>query len=185
MEPGEKDATRANKTVATKAWLQNKAELHSHARYAEEQTFGAQSWKNARHNLDSNYWQANKVFWQTIRCLRAKNLILLDLTKTILSYSALRRASLADGAGGVPRRWQKGHNGQGAESLGSGEKFQHCHKYFLQCSTHVPRGGQVCFLPRAPSNLNAPLRWRKHFKDLKLSHFHTISHTGCTFGEVK
>jgi len=49
-------------------------------------------------------------------------------------------------------------------TAGGAEKSQQCHKYFLQYSkfsferTPVrPRGRQICFLPRAPSNLVTPL----------------------------
>jgi len=31
-----------------------------------------QTWQKFGHKLDSNYWQANKVFWQTIRRPRSK-----------------------------------------------------------------------------------------------------------------
>jgi len=47
---------------------------------------------------------------------------------------------------------------------GDTEKSQQCHKYFLQYSTFASErpqvqtwGRQTCFLPRAPSNLVAPL----------------------------
>jgi len=56
-----------------------------------------QSWENFRHILDSNYWQANQVFWQTTQRFRGKNLTLLDPSKTkMLSYSAMRSTSLTD-----------------------------------------------------------------------------------------
>jgi len=60
---------------------------------------------------------------------------------------------------------------RGAESLrgrrmtaGGAEKFQKCHKHFLQYSTFASErpqvrtwGRQTCLLPRAPSNLVTPL----------------------------
>jgi len=57
-----------------------------------------QSWDKFGHRLGSNYFQANKVFWQTIRSNHAKYLVLLDLSKIkMVPYSVMRRASLADG----------------------------------------------------------------------------------------
>ena len=45
---------------------------------------------------------------------------------------------------------------------------QQCHKYFLKCGKFTSerpqvqtRGGQTCFLPRAPSNLVTPLKMKQ------------------------
>ena len=56
-----------------------------------------QFWANFGLRLNSNYWQAKKVFWQTIRRLNGKKLMNLDLKTKMVSYSAKRRISLADG----------------------------------------------------------------------------------------
>jgi len=74
-----KDAIQAKK-VTYKDWLQNKGELRLHSRYAEERKSltltvkksKTQSRENFRHTLDSNYWQATKMFCQTIWRLHGK-----------------------------------------------------------------------------------------------------------------
>jgi len=52
----------------------------------------------------------------------------------------------------------------GRRLTGGAEKFQHCHKSFLQYSAFPSErlqvrtwGRQTCFLPRAPSHLGTPL----------------------------
>jgi len=70
------DAIRVKK-AAWKSWLQNKTDS-SHSRYAEAQqpaaltaeTSKVPSWENFDIKLDFNRCQANKVFWQAIRCRR-------------------------------------------------------------------------------------------------------------------
>ena len=53
-----------------------------------------QSWENFAHKLDSDYRQANKLFWQ-YGVFAAKELILLGPSKTkMVSYSAMRKTSL-------------------------------------------------------------------------------------------
>jgi len=57
-----------------------------------------QSCEKFKRNLSSNYWQVNKIFWQIIRFLRGKNLILLYLSKPkMVSSSATRGPSFEDG----------------------------------------------------------------------------------------
>jgi len=58
------------KEVDYKAWLHNKAEYSLHLRYAAVRKSAAlkvkktkmHSWDNFGYELDSNYWQVNKVF---------------------------------------------------------------------------------------------------------------------------
>ena len=73
MEP------RAKKD-AFKAWLQNRSSSDLQSRYAEARKAATlavkkskeKSWEEFGRRLDSNYFSANKVFWQTIRRLRGK-----------------------------------------------------------------------------------------------------------------
>ena len=77
------------KIVACHAWLRNKVKSSLHSRYSEEWKSAAplikmskMKWLGCRDRAKSclcltfsqhfNYCQANKVFWQTIRCLRDK-----------------------------------------------------------------------------------------------------------------
>ena len=74
-----KEAIRAKKD-AFKAWLQDRSSSDLQSRYTEERKAATsavkkskeKSWKEFGRRLDSNYFSANKVFWQTIRRLRGK-----------------------------------------------------------------------------------------------------------------
>ena len=74
-----KKAIRAKKD-AFKAWLQDRSSSDLQSRYTEvrKATTPAvkkskeKSWEEFGRRLDSNYFSANKVFWQTIRRLRGK-----------------------------------------------------------------------------------------------------------------
>ena len=76
--------------------------------------------------------------------------------------TSARRSVTREGRGGtIPRA--SNHYG-GVEALWGRQKSQECHKYFIQYSTFAsgrPQvrtwGCQVCFLPRALSNLVTPL----------------------------
>jgi len=108
VETEGEDAIHAKK-VANKAWFHNKADSSLHSRYAEARKSAAltvkkseiQCWENFVYNLDSNHWQASTVFWHTIRRLRGKRphlAVLLDpLTAKMVSYSATKNTSFADG----------------------------------------------------------------------------------------
>ena len=74
-----KEAIRAKKD-AFKALLQNTSSSDSQSRYTEARKVATlavkkskeKSWEKFGRRLDSNYFLANKVFWQTIRRLRGK-----------------------------------------------------------------------------------------------------------------
>ena len=74
-----KEAIRAKKD-AFKAWLQDRSSSHLQSRYNEVRKAATlavkkpkeKSWEEFGRRLDSNYFSANKVFWQTIRRLRGK-----------------------------------------------------------------------------------------------------------------
>jgi len=75
-------------------------------------------------------------------------------------------------------RGERGHNSQSAESLtgrqitvGGAEKTQQYHKHFLTSERPYVRTWerQMCFLPRAPSNLVTPLIYVPTFTQLLLS----------------
>ena len=65
---------------AFKAWLQDRSSSDLQSRYTEAQKAATstvkkskeKSWEEFGRWLDSNYFSANKVFWQTIRRLRGK-----------------------------------------------------------------------------------------------------------------
>ena len=74
-----KEAIRAKKD-AFKAWLQDRSSSDLQSRYTEARKAATsavkkskqKSWEEFGRRLDSNYFSANKVFWQTIRRLRGK-----------------------------------------------------------------------------------------------------------------
>ena len=74
-----KEAIRAKKD-AFKAWLQNRSSSDLQFRYTEARKAATwavkkskeKSWEELGRRLNSNYFSANKVFWQTIRRLRGK-----------------------------------------------------------------------------------------------------------------
>ena len=74
-----KEAIRAKKD-AFKAWQQDRSSSELQSRYTEARKAATlavkksteKSWKEFGRRLDSNYFSANKVFWQTIRRLRGK-----------------------------------------------------------------------------------------------------------------
>ena len=74
-----KEAIRAKKD-AFKAWLQDRSSSDLQSRYTEAQKAATsavkkskeKSWEELGRRLDSNYFSANNVFWQTIRRLRGK-----------------------------------------------------------------------------------------------------------------
>ena len=74
-----KVAIRAKKD-AFKAWLQDRSSSDLQSRYTEARKAATsavkkskkKSWEEFGRWLDSNYFSANKVFWQTIRRLRGK-----------------------------------------------------------------------------------------------------------------
>ena len=74
-----KEAIRAKKD-AFKAWLQDRSSFDLQSRYTEVRKAATsavkkskeKSWEEIGRRLDSNYFSANKVFWQTIRRLRGK-----------------------------------------------------------------------------------------------------------------
>ena len=74
-----KEAIRANKD-AFKALLQNRSSSDLQSRYTEARKAATsivkkskvKSWEEFGRRLDSNYFSANKVFWETIRRLRGK-----------------------------------------------------------------------------------------------------------------
>ena len=63
-----------------KAWLQDRSSSYFLSRYTEARKAATlavkkskeKSWEEFGRRLDSNYFSANKVFWQTIRRLRGK-----------------------------------------------------------------------------------------------------------------
>ena len=73
------EAIRAKKD-AFKAWLQDRSSFDLQSRYTEAWKAATsavkkskeKSWEEFGRRLDSNYFSANKVFWQTIRRLRGK-----------------------------------------------------------------------------------------------------------------
>ena len=75
-----KEAFRAKKD-AFKAWLQDRSSSDLQSRYTEARKAATsavkkskeKSWEEFGRRLDSNYFSANKVFWQTIRRLRGKS----------------------------------------------------------------------------------------------------------------
>ena len=74
-----KEAIRAKKD-AFKVWLQAKSSSDLQSRYTEVRKAATsavkkpkeKSWEEFGRRLDSNYFSANKVFWQTIRRLLGK-----------------------------------------------------------------------------------------------------------------
>ena len=74
-------ATRAKKD-AFKAWLQDRSSSDLQSQYTEERKAETLAVKKSKEKsreefgrrLDSNYFSANKVFWQTIRRLHGKRL---------------------------------------------------------------------------------------------------------------
>ena len=73
-----KEAIRAKKD-AFKAWLQDRSLSDLQSRYTEARKAATsavkkskKSWEEFGRRLDSNYFSANKVIWQTIRRLRGK-----------------------------------------------------------------------------------------------------------------
>ena len=93
------------KKVAYKEWLQNKSDStplciggtlrRGTSAVLTVKKFKMQSWKHFGLKLDSNYWQANKLFWQTIqrlpgegshtaRSIKEQNGVLLSNEKDIL-----------------------------------------------------------------------------------------------------
>ena len=74
-----KEAIRAKKD-AFKAWLQNRSSSDLQSRYTQARKAATSAVKKSKEKsreefgrqLDSNYFSANKVFWQTIRRLRGK-----------------------------------------------------------------------------------------------------------------
>ena len=83
-----KEAIRAKK-VAYKTWLANKSSLELRSQYSEARKATAtkvklskeRTWKEFGERLDDDFKTANKVFWQTIRRLRGKDLEPLSLSK--------------------------------------------------------------------------------------------------------
>ena len=63
-----------------KAWLQDRLSSDLQSRYTEVRKAATsavkkskeKSWEEFGRRLDSKYFSANKVFWQTFRCLRGK-----------------------------------------------------------------------------------------------------------------
>ena len=74
-----KEAIRTKKN-AFKAWLQDRSSSDLQSRYTEARKAATsavkkskeKSWEEFGRRLVSNYFSANKVFWQTIRRLRGK-----------------------------------------------------------------------------------------------------------------
>ena len=74
-----KEIIRATKD-AFKAWLRDRSSSDLQSRYTEARKAATsavkkskeKSWEEFGRRLDSNYFSANKVFWQTIRRLRGK-----------------------------------------------------------------------------------------------------------------
>ena len=74
-----KKAIRAKKT-AFRDWLTNKSSEQLRLRYSAARKTAAtivkqskeKSWKEYGQKLDTDYRSANKIFWQTIRCLRCR-----------------------------------------------------------------------------------------------------------------
>ena len=74
-----KEAIRAQKD-AFKAWLQDRSSSDLQSRYTEARKAATsavkkskeKSWEEFGRRLDSNYFSANKIFWQTIRRLHCK-----------------------------------------------------------------------------------------------------------------
>ena len=87
-----KEAIRAKKDTF-KAWLQERSSSDLQSRYTEARKaatsavkkFKEKSWEEFGHRLDSNYFSANKVFWQTIRRLRGKRSSIKDSDGNILT----------------------------------------------------------------------------------------------------
>ena len=81
-------AIRAKK-IPFKALLQNISSSDLEFQYPEARKaatlavkkFKEKSWKEFGRRLDSNYFSANKVFWQTICCLRGKKSSVKDSIK--------------------------------------------------------------------------------------------------------
>ena len=77
--PEVKEAIRAKKD-AFKAWLQDRSSSDLQSRYTEARQAATsavkkskeKSWEEFGCRMDSNYFSANKVFWQIIRRLRGK-----------------------------------------------------------------------------------------------------------------
>ena len=94
-----KEAIRAKKD-AFKAWLQDTSSSDLQSRYTEARKMATsavkkskeKSWEEFGRRLDSNYFLAKKVFWQTIRRLRGK--------RSSITYSIKN----SDGAGVVKFR---------------------------------------------------------------------------------
>ena len=86
-----KEDIRAKKD-AFKAWLQNRSSSDLQSRYTEARKVATsavkkskeKSWEEFGRRLDSNYFPANKVLWQTIRRLRGKK---LSVTSSIKDYA--------------------------------------------------------------------------------------------------
>jgi len=67
-------------------------------------------WENFGHKLDSNYWQANMVFWQTIRRLRDKRSHTARSTKDQnVGWLSNERDILGRWPGVLKEHWKSGH----------------------------------------------------------------------------
>jgi len=84
-------------------------------------------------------------------------------TRTFSYKAKSHKQGRNGGARGAQIPWAPSHYGSPNHCRGV-EKFQKCHKYFLQYSEFASEraqvrtwGRQTCFLPRAPSNLVTPL----------------------------
>ena len=89
--------------MAYKAWLANKSSVELCSQYSEARKAAAtkvkmskeRAWKEFGERLDDDFKMAIKVFWQTIRRLRAKRsqaAFFIEGSNDLLTYSVAIRA---------------------------------------------------------------------------------------------
>ena len=106
-------------------------------------------------NLITVTGKATKVLWQTIQHLRCKNLIFLDPSNTkTVSYSTMRRTSLADGESIPKTFWTHLPTiGDTWDTFGTG-KYYHCNRSFPTC-----QNTENSWRPRCNPIWNAQKPW--------------------------
>ena len=166
--------TVAVKNVTYMTWIQNKAESSLHSRYAEARKSAALRVEKIKmqygHQLDSNYWQANKVSCKSKGVATAKSLALLDPSETI--------------NGVVAQQWGR-HPWEMERIFQRRFGLSHFH------TTEHTGGEKACDRVSRKKNLGSvagvlcwrqwgghPWKMEKVFqRGFELSHFHTTEHT--------
>jgi len=102
-------------------------------------------WRNLEHKLDSNQWQASKVFGQAIQRLRGKT---SHTARSIKDWNGVLLSNDEDSIGSWREYFKDNLNPitiavSDAEEVHYGGKFHHCSRSFLSCRS--TEGCRLCW----------------------------------------